>query len=91
MILRNLVRVGAVATAAGLCMTAPVAAADFYKGKTVRMFIGSGAGGGFDTYGRTVGQFLGKHIPGKPKRTRQGAGQHSRPRHNKKRYRGQGR
>ena len=47
-------------------MSAPALAADFYKGKTIKMYIGSGAGGGFDTYGRTVGQFLGKQIPGKP-------------------------
>ncbi|MFM1816462.1 MAG: hypothetical protein RLZ98_3157, partial [Pseudomonadota bacterium] len=50
----------------GLALAAPALADDFYKGKSVSIFIGSGAGGGFDTYGRTVGQFLGKHIPGKP-------------------------
>jgi len=32
-----------------------------------------------------------EHRPGKPKKTRQGSGQHSKPRQNKKRYRGQGR
>jgi len=29
-------------------------------------------------------------IPSKPKKTTQGDGQHSKPRHNKKKYRGQG-
>lgn len=31
------------------------------------------------------------HQPGKPKRTRQGQGQHSRPNHRRKKLRGQGR
>ena len=31
-----------------------------------------------------------EHKPGKPKKTKQGAGQHSKPRHNKKMPRGQG-
>jgi tripartite-type tricarboxylate transporter receptor subunit TctC len=41
-------------------------AADFYKGKTVQVLIGYGAGGGYDTYGRTLARHLGKHIPGNP-------------------------
>ena len=41
-------------------------AEDFYKGKTLSIFVGSGAGGGFDTYARTVSKYLGKHIPGNP-------------------------
>jgi hypothetical protein len=32
-----------------------------------------------------------EHTPGKPKKTRQGQGKNSRPRHNKKKPRGQGR
>jgi hypothetical protein len=31
-----------------------------------------------------------EHVPGKPKKTRQGQGQHSRPKGNKKKLRGQG-
>lgn len=38
----------------------------FYKGKTVDMFIGYSAGGGYDTYGRIVARYMGKHIPGSP-------------------------
>ncbi|MFM1816463.1 MAG: hypothetical protein RLZ98_3158 [Pseudomonadota bacterium] len=65
--LRSTVRLGVAAVAAAsLTLTAPAGAEDFFKGKTVNIFIGSGAGGGFDTYGRTVGQFLTKHIPGNP-------------------------
>ncbi len=44
--------------------TADVAA--FYRGKTVSIIIGYDAGGGYDTYARTLSQFIGKHIPGNP-------------------------
>jgi tripartite-type tricarboxylate transporter receptor subunit TctC len=44
--------------------TDPVA--DFYKGKTVTMIVGGSAGGGYDVLGRTIGQFIGRHIPGNP-------------------------
>jgi tripartite-type tricarboxylate transporter receptor subunit TctC len=40
--------------------------ADFYTGRTVRMLIGYGPGGGYDLYGRVVAQFLSKHLPGHP-------------------------
>ena len=40
--------------------------ADFYRGKTMRMLIGYGPGGGYDIYGRLVAQFLPKHLPGAP-------------------------
>jgi tripartite-type tricarboxylate transporter receptor subunit TctC len=39
---------------------------DFYKGKTVRIIIGYGVGGGYDLYGRAAAEFLGRFIPGKP-------------------------
>src|SRR5262244_4045628 len=40
--------------------------ADFYRGKTLRMLIGYGPGGGYDIYGRLVAEFLPRHIPGNP-------------------------
>jgi tripartite-type tricarboxylate transporter receptor subunit TctC len=40
--------------------------ADFYHGKTIRMLIGYGPGGGYDIYGRLVAEFLPKHLPGNP-------------------------
>ena len=40
--------------------------ADFYRGKTVRVVIGYGAGGNYDLYGRLATEFLGRHIPGNP-------------------------
>jgi tripartite-type tricarboxylate transporter receptor subunit TctC len=50
-------------------IAAPVAAdpiADFYKGKSVAMVIGTAAGGGYDFFGRLVARHLGNHIPGNP-------------------------
>ena len=38
----------------------------FYKGKTMQLLIGFGAGGGYDLYGRAVARHLGRHIPGNP-------------------------
>ena len=41
-------------------------AADFYRGKTLRMLIGYGPGGGYDLYRRLVVEFLPRHLPGNP-------------------------
>jgi tripartite-type tricarboxylate transporter receptor subunit TctC len=38
----------------------------FYKGKTVRIIVATSAGGGFDSYARTIVRHWGKHIPGNP-------------------------
>ena len=51
--------------------------ADFYKGKSVDLYIGYSAGGGYDVYARLVARHLGKHIPGNPTvvpRNMEGAG-----------------
>ena len=40
--------------------------ADFYRGKTMRMLVGYGPGGGYDLYARLVAEFLPKHLPGEP-------------------------
>ena len=40
--------------------------ADFYRGKNVTILVGSGAGGGYDTYSRTLARYWPKHIPGNP-------------------------
>jgi tripartite-type tricarboxylate transporter receptor subunit TctC len=53
------------------------AVADFYSGKTITVMIGYSAGGGYDTYARTVARHMGKHIPGNPNliaKNRPGAG-----------------
>lgn len=41
-------------------------AADFYKGKTVTVLVGFGAGGGFGLYSRALSEFMGEKIPGNP-------------------------
>lgn len=49
---------------------APAAAqnpvADFYRGKTVTIMVGTSAGGGYDTYARLLSRHYGKYIPGQP-------------------------
>lgn len=40
--------------------------AEFYKGKTVELYIAYSAGGGYDLYARMVARHLGRHIPGNP-------------------------
>ena len=41
-------------------------AADFYRGKTVTIVVASGAGGGYDFFGRALAKHMGRHIPGNP-------------------------
>ncbi len=41
-------------------------AAEFYKGKTLELYIGYSVGGGYDLYARLLARHLGKHIPGNP-------------------------
>jgi tripartite-type tricarboxylate transporter receptor subunit TctC len=38
----------------------------FYQGKTIRIIVGASAGGGYDTYSRTIARHMGKHVPGNP-------------------------
>src|ERR1700680_608226 len=40
--------------------------ADFYRGKTIQIYVGYGAGGGYDAYARLIARHLGRHIPGQP-------------------------
>jgi tripartite-type tricarboxylate transporter receptor subunit TctC len=39
---------------------------DFYRGKVIRIIVGFSAGGGFDTYARTLSRYMGKYISGNP-------------------------
>jgi hypothetical protein len=41
-------------------------AADFYRGKTISIVVGFGAGGGYDIYARLLARYLGNHIAGAP-------------------------
>jgi tripartite-type tricarboxylate transporter receptor subunit TctC len=42
------------------------AVAEFYAGKTLRVLVGFGPGGGYDLYARTLARYLGKSVPGEP-------------------------
>ena len=56
--------------AAGLAIAMPAAAqedvAAFYRGKQLRLIVGTGAGGGYDLFARAVARHIGNHIPGNP-------------------------
>src|SRR5262245_51002070 len=54
--------------AAALCLPVSGAARadDFYAGKTVKLYIGFGPGGGYDVYGRVLARHLRRFIPGTP-------------------------
>ena len=51
-------------------MAAPARAqedvAAFYRGKQLRMVVGTGPGGGYDLFARAVARHIGNHIPGNP-------------------------
>jgi tripartite-type tricarboxylate transporter receptor subunit TctC len=47
--------------------TASATEAPFYEGKTLRILVSSGTGGGTDTAARLVSRFMGKYLPGNPK------------------------
>ena len=42
------------------------AVAQFYKGKQINLYVGSSAGGGYDTYARLLARRFGNYIPGNP-------------------------
>lgn len=52
------------------CLIASAAGAqsvdNFYAGKQFKVIIGGGVGGGYDFYGRFLGQYIARHLPGKP-------------------------
>jgi tripartite-type tricarboxylate transporter receptor subunit TctC len=55
-----------------LCATLAVPAgaqedvAAFYRGKQLRLVVGTGPGGGYDLFARAVARHIGNHIPGNP-------------------------
>lgn len=42
------------------------AVADFYKGRTINLYIGYSVGGAYDVYARMIARHMGDHIPGNP-------------------------
>jgi tripartite-type tricarboxylate transporter receptor subunit TctC len=54
---------------AALAAASPAVAetpAEFYKGKTVTLIVGSAPGGGYATYAGVLSRHMGRHIPGSP-------------------------
>jgi tripartite-type tricarboxylate transporter receptor subunit TctC len=49
-----------------LAVISAAAQDSFYKGKSVRIIVGAAAGGGYDTYSRTIARHIGKHVAGNP-------------------------
>jgi tripartite-type tricarboxylate transporter receptor subunit TctC len=58
--------VTAIATSLLPAPTQAQPASEFYRGKTLRLLIGYGPGGGTDLYARLVAEFLPRFIPGNP-------------------------
>jgi len=66
---RTIGRAGLLALALAASGTGPAradAVADFYQGKTITIYVGFSAGGGFDLCARLVAAHYGPHIPGHP-------------------------
>ncbi len=65
--MRNALRASAFAVAS-IALFAPAVAQDspFSGGRPLTMIIGFGPGGGYDTWGRTVGRHMGRFLPGNP-------------------------
>jgi tripartite-type tricarboxylate transporter receptor subunit TctC len=64
-----LLRAAGAALLAAQVLASPAQAdpvADFYKGKTVALVVGSPAGGGYDAMARAISRFIGRHLPGNP-------------------------
>src|SRR5215207_5750314 len=52
-----------------VCTSIPAGAqdvADFYRGKQLRLIVGSSVGGGYDLYSRALARHIVHHIPGNP-------------------------
>jgi tripartite-type tricarboxylate transporter receptor subunit TctC len=54
--------VAAMATGAGAVLAQD--AGEFFKGRTITYVVATGAGGGYDYYGRLVAEFMQRHMPG---------------------------
>ena len=63
-------RVLSAAALAGIALLTAVQTApaqdNFYAGKTIRIIVGTGSGGGYDGAARLTARYLGKYIPGNP-------------------------
>ncbi len=65
-IFRTILSASALCASATLPASAQNAVADFYKGKTITLQVGSEPAGGYDVVARVVAKHLVNHIPGAP-------------------------
>jgi tripartite-type tricarboxylate transporter receptor subunit TctC len=52
--------------ASAACSSPRAQPVDYFKGKTVTVYIAFGVGGGYDQYARLFARHVGKHLPGNP-------------------------
>ena len=67
--LRRVIVCASVALAEVTICAAPTAAqsvAEFYTGRTISILMGTQPGGSYDLYGRVIGEYLSRYIPGNP-------------------------
>jgi tripartite-type tricarboxylate transporter receptor subunit TctC len=62
----TIVCIGAALQATATAALAQDPVEQFYRGKSIAIYIGSSAGGGYDAYARALGRHMGKYIPGNP-------------------------
>jgi tripartite-type tricarboxylate transporter receptor subunit TctC len=75
--LRNVLTLAALATAVAILLSAARAHAQFFKDRSIDLYIGYSVGGGYDLYARVLARHLNKHVPGTPAivpRNMEGAG-----------------
>src|SRR5436190_20155987 len=62
----GLVRIAAILALCPISLGHAQSPADFYKGKTIDLYIGYSAGGGYDVYARALARQMTRFIPGNP-------------------------
>lgn len=66
MLSKSVKLLGIACFAVSLAFSTQASSEDFYKGKQIKLIIGSGEASGVDILGRIAARHLGKHIPGQP-------------------------
>lgn len=64
--MRSVVAIGGVVALATLSCAAVAHADDFYKGKTLEIYVGTDVGGAYDAYARLLARHMHRHLPGTP-------------------------
>lgn len=62
----RIIRSGLIAGLIVAATASQAVAQDYYKGKQIKMIVGSGPGGGYDAYARLLTRHWGNFIPGQP-------------------------